>query len=71
MHIVLTITNIMPMVSHATPAYWSPLKDAGIIFPVAEVLYFLYLKEKVGDVAAWNGIDQEGAVLATKIIPES
>lgn len=71
MHVVLMITNTVRMVSHATPAYWSPLKDVVVIFPVAEALYFLYLKEKAGEFAAWNVVDQEGAVLATKNIPES
>lgn len=38
--------------SHATHAYWSPLKDMVVIFQVAEVLYVLYLKENVGEFAA-------------------
>lgn len=70
MHIVPMITNIVPVVSDATHAYWNPLKDTVVIFPVPKVLYFLYLKEKVV-FAAWNGIDQEGAVLATRNMPES
>lgn len=71
MHIVPMITNTVPVVSDATHAYWSPLKDMVVIFPVLrKVLYFLCLQEKVV-FAAWNGIDQEGAVLTTKNMPES
>lgn len=41
MHIVPMITNIVPVVSDATHAYWSPLKDMVVIFPVPrKVLYF-------------------------------
>lgn len=48
MHIVPMITNTVPVVSDATHAYWSPLKDMVVIFPVLrKVLYFLYLQEKV------------------------